>query len=224
MNLLGTHALITFVYSYCDFSLHIVATGVSPCLLIPFLYVIFVNVISTDSLCMSCIHYFFFFPVLVNSLSCFLTPNFISRRSTPFLSYSLLTLLSFHITCLCLAFILVYWCTIILVLFYLFWSFHVFIFIFVVCDITPNCVTLLVSLVLVFDGITTYSIFPIWLILILLIFYICLFFNTFSSSPFLVMLASSYFPWVDTISKSSPCCLASAWSVIGIPGIHLTIE
>ena len=65
------------------------------------------------------------------------------------------TLLSFYITCFCLGLILVYWCAIILVFFYLFWSFHVFILTFFVFTITPDSSAFLVSLDLVCDGVAT---------------------------------------------------------------------
>ena len=51
----------------------------------PFLAVIWVNVTSTASLCMSCKKYFFLSPVLVvNWVSYVFPPNYISRRSTHF--------------------------------------------------------------------------------------------------------------------------------------------
>ena len=49
---------ITFLSSSCLYLLYMVATALYPCFLIPFLYVIYVNVTSTASLCMSCIKYF----------------------------------------------------------------------------------------------------------------------------------------------------------------------
>ena len=53
--------------------------------LMPFLAIIWVDFTSTASLCMSCIKYFLFSPVLVvNWVSYVFPPNFISKRSTPF--------------------------------------------------------------------------------------------------------------------------------------------
>ena len=76
--------------------------------------------------------------------------------SSPFLILcSFFTLLSFHITLLCLDLILVYWYTTISLFFYLFWFFHVLIFIFVVCAVTPYSGISLVFFVLVCDGFAT---------------------------------------------------------------------
>ena len=69
------------------------ATALSPCFLMPFLTVIWVNVTSTASLCMSRIKHFCFPPVMVvNWVPYVSTKNLILRRSTPFPALALLRL------------------------------------------------------------------------------------------------------------------------------------
>ena len=69
------------VLQLCIFLIHVCHSSLSPCFFMPFLAVIWVNVISPSSFCMSCIQYFFFSPVLVvNWVSYIFPPNFIPRR------------------------------------------------------------------------------------------------------------------------------------------------
>ena len=75
-------ALITFMYYNCLYSLYMAATTFYPCLLILFLAVISVNITSTASVCMACMNGFFFFSVLMNWVSYFFPPNFVSRQTT----------------------------------------------------------------------------------------------------------------------------------------------
>ena len=64
LRLSGSSAPITLIYSSFVYYFYIYSTALSPCLLMPFLAVICVNVTSTASLCMSRIKKFFS-PVLV---------------------------------------------------------------------------------------------------------------------------------------------------------------
>ena len=93
VRLSGFSAPITSMSYSCVYSLYMAASALYMCFLMPFLAVICVNVTYTASLCMSCIIYCFFSPVLVvNWVSYVFPPNFISRRSTPFDALSLLGL------------------------------------------------------------------------------------------------------------------------------------
>ena len=60
VSLFGSSTHINFIYYNFVYSLFMVATGLSPCFLIPFLDFIRVNITFMASLCMSCIKYFFF--------------------------------------------------------------------------------------------------------------------------------------------------------------------
>ena len=72
------------VFQLCIFPIHGCHRFLSN-LFMPFLDVIYVNVTSTASSCISCIKYVFFFPVLVVNWVSYVSPtNIISRRSTPF--------------------------------------------------------------------------------------------------------------------------------------------
>ena len=58
VRLLGSSAPITFMSSSFFYSLYMAATSLSTLFLMPFLSLICVDVISTASLCMTCIKYF----------------------------------------------------------------------------------------------------------------------------------------------------------------------
>ena len=76
----GIVRLSGFSASSFVYSLYIAVTSLYPCFLMTFLDIIRVNITSTAILCMSCIKYFFFFPVLVNWVSYISPPNFILGR------------------------------------------------------------------------------------------------------------------------------------------------
>ena len=97
-RMLGSIAPITFIYYSCVHYLYTYATALSPCLLMPFLAVICVNVTPTSSLCMSRINYFSFSQVLVANWVSYVFIQTLYRGAQPlFLHWPLLALCScFH--------------------------------------------------------------------------------------------------------------------------------
>ena len=93
VSLLGYSSPTNLISSSCVYFLYMASTTLFPCFFMNFLAFYCVNVTSMAILCMSCIKYVFLFPVLVNWVSYFLPPKFVSRRSTNFLALSLLGLL-----------------------------------------------------------------------------------------------------------------------------------
>ena len=95
VRLYGSSAPITFIYYSWVYSLYMSDTNSSPCLFIPFLAVICVNITPTAILWISCMNYFLFVLVLVNWVSYFFPPHFILRCLTPFPEFPL------YVSCLC---------------------------------------------------------------------------------------------------------------------------
>ena len=136
-------------------------TALCPCLLITFLAAISANVTSTSSLCISCIKYFRI-PSDAGELGVVCFPSKLHIKAlNPFSCITPSWTCVFVFTPLRLH---IYWFyfTFILVFFYLLWLLHVFIFNHFFCTAIFDCGILLVSLVLIFDSVVTWVIYPVW--------------------------------------------------------------
>ena len=181
-------------------------TAIYQLLLMPFLAVIYVNVTSTASLCMSCIKMFSYIQCWW-SIGCHMFPLQTSYQGAQplFLSCPFLDLCFFSRSLVSISpasTFLSSWFVFISFSFSMSSSSIIFFY-----AIILDGDAFLVSFVLVLDDVVTWVIEPIWWVLI----FICLFFDAFNYSQFSVMSALSSSSCIESISfihyGFSPICL-----------------
>ena len=126
---------------------------------------------------------------------------------------SVFMLLSFHISCFYFSFVFIYLCINILVLFYLFWLFHVFIFNFFLIH-HSQWWRLRGQFGLGFQWCFHLGHFPVWCVLIFILLFICHLFNVFSLLRFWWW---HHIPHIHVLTLSHCLCF-------GFPRILLWLE
>ena len=130
MRLLGSRDLVTLIYSDWVYSLYMAATSLYPCSLILFFAVISMNATSRSSFFIPCIKRFLLpnavelgviFPPTKIHIGVLNTFSCVAQTCV-----HVFIILSFHVSCFWFVFILVYFCIIASIFFYLFWLFYVF--------------------------------------------------------------------------------------------------